>query len=149
LLVGNGRDADALRHRVDSSHRVLWIDRYVFDRTQLWSYLSAADVYAIPSRYEGFAVAVLEAMACGLPVVVSDQVDLCIEVHDAQAGLVVTCDTGELATALGRMLDDAALRERCGANGRRLVAEQFRWDRVAGRLHNLYESARRGRVESG
>ena len=106
-----------------------------------------SDIFVLPSYNENFGIAVAEAMACGMAVIVSDQVDLCIAVHDAQAGLVVSCDTGELATGIAKLLDDPALRVRFGANGRRLVQEQFRWDRVAARLHHLYESARRGRVE--
>ena len=80
--------------------------------------------------------------------VVSDQVDLSIEVHEWKAGLVVTCDVGELASALGRMLDDAKLRAECGANGRRFVTERLKWERVAARLHHLYESAVKGRVST-
>jgi glycosyltransferase involved in cell wall biosynthesis len=106
-----------------------------------------ADIFVLPSYNENWGIAVAEAMACGVPVLVSDQVDLCIEVREWRAGLVVACDVGELATAIARLLDDPALRSECGANGRRFVAQELPWGRVAGRLHDLYEAARRGKVD--
>jgi glycosyltransferase involved in cell wall biosynthesis len=135
--------AEAERRGISS--RVVWAG--LLSGAERWRPFIDSDIFVLPSYNENFGIAVAEAMACGLPVIVSDQVDLCIAVHDADAGLVVTCDTGELATAIAKLLDDPALRSRLGANGRRLVTEQFRWDRVAARLHRLYESARRGRVE--
>lgn len=109
--------------------------------------LADADIFVLPSYNENFGIAVAEAMACSLPVVVSDQVDLCLEIHDWRAGLVVTCDVAELSTALARMLADPAFRAECGANGKREVTAHMRWDRVAARLHHLYESAKKGRVD--
>ncbi len=106
-----------------------------------------ADIFVLPSYNENWGIAVAEAMACGIPVLVSDQVDLCIEVREWRAGLVVACDVGELATAIARLLDDPVLRAACAANGRRFVGQELRWDHVAGRLHELYEAVRRGKVD--
>jgi glycosyltransferase involved in cell wall biosynthesis len=135
--------AEAQRRGIAS--RVVWAG--MFSGAERLQPFFDSDIFVLPSYNENFGIAVAEAMACGMPVIVSDQVDLCIAVHDAQAGLVVTCDTGELGTAIAKLLDDPALRVWLGANGRRLVIQQFRWDHVAARLHRLYESARRGRVE--
>ena len=49
-----------------------FVEEWVLDRARIRTFLSAADVYAFPSRHEGFAVAPLEAMACGLPIVAAD-----------------------------------------------------------------------------
>jgi len=149
IVAGPGDDsyiatlkADAQRRGIAS--RVEWAG--MFSGPKRLEPFADADIFVLPSYNENFGIAVAEAMACGIPVVVSDQVDLCIAVHDAHAGLVTTCDAGELATGIAKLLDDAELRATMGANGRRLVAEEFRWDRVAARLHHLYEGARRGRV---
>ena len=107
-----------------------------------------SDIATFTASYnENFGIAVAEAMACGIPVVVSDQVDLCLEVREWRAGLVVTCDVGELATALGSLIENPALRAQFGANGQRGVAENLRWERVASRLTHLYEMARKGRID--
>jgi glycosyltransferase involved in cell wall biosynthesis len=135
--------AEAQRRGI--ADRVVWAG--MFSGAERLTPFVDSDIFVLPSYNENFGIAVAEAMACGIPVIVSDQVDLCIAVHEAQAGLVVSCDTGELATAIAKLLDDPALRVCLGANGRRLVQEQFRWDRVAARLHHLYTSAHQGRVE--
>jgi glycosyltransferase involved in cell wall biosynthesis len=140
LLVGHGRDADALRQRLESSRKVRWIDRYVFDRRQLWSYLAAADVYTIPSRHEGFAVAVLEAMACGLPIVASDAggvVDALPRGEEDGGVVVPRGDAQALAAALTRLLGDPPLAERLGAIAARRIGEEFSLEVVGQNLRQF------------
>jgi starch synthase len=142
LLVGTGRDAGELRRLLAASRlgNVRWIDRYVHDRELLARYLSAADVYAFPSRHEGFAVATLEAMACGLPVVAADApgvADL-LEGGERSGGIVVPrADAAALAAALGRLLDDQPWSRRLGERARRHVEQRFSLERVGAELRAL------------
>ncbi len=140
LLVGNGRDADALRRRLASTQKTRWVDRYVFNRHELWAYLSAADLYTIPSRREGFAVAVLEAMACGLPPVCSDVPGVADAVPGGEddGGIIVPHENDQaLSVALLRLLDDQALAQRLGAIARWRVEDQFSLQVVGQKLRNF------------
>lgn len=147
LLVGTGRNADALRRRIGTSQRIRWIDRYVFSRHELWSYLSAADVYSIPSRREGFAVAVLEAMACGLPVVASNVPGVAEIVPGGEADGGLTVPPGEpapLAAALRRLIDDVELARRLGDAGRRRIEREYSLQVVGPKLQRfLFPGVRR------
>jgi glycosyltransferase involved in cell wall biosynthesis len=140
LLVGTGRNAEALRHRIGANQRIRWIDRYVFSRRQLWSYLSAADVYTIPSRHEGFAVAVLEAMACGLPAVASDAAGVAdaLPRGEVDGGIIVPReDAAALAAALLRLVEEPALARRLGDVARRRVEREFAIEAVGPRLREF------------
>lgn len=130
LLVGTGNDAPELRARLGETNPsgVIWIDKYLNDRALIRRYLHAADVYAFPSRHEGFPVAPLEAMACGLPLVAADAQGIpdILEDGETSGGLVVAReDAGAFASALGRLLDDDALAGRLGALARRRVEDDF------------------------
>ena len=81
----------------------------------------------------------IEAMACGLPVVISDQVGIHREVVKGSAGLVVNCDSEQLAQAMIKLLDDTDLSQRMGENGRRLVNERFTLDKIATKMIEVYE----------
>lgn len=100
--------------------------------------LSRADVFVLPSYSEGFSMAILEAMICGLPVVISRQCHF-PEVAEANAGIVIDPDAEELASALAKLLDDPKLRVEMGANGRRLVLEKFTWDKISDQMFRLYQ----------
>lgn len=101
--------------------------------------LADADVWVLPSRAENFGMAVVEAMACGAPVVVSDRVNIHREVAGGGAGLVVPCDeAAALAGAITRVLGDGGLRGRLAAAGPELVRRRFTWERAADGLLTLY-----------
>ncbi len=128
LLVGQGRNTADFKRRVEGDPRVRWVDRFVHDRNELRTYLCAADVYTLPSRHEGFAVAPLEAMACGLPVVAADVSGIAdlLPGGEADGGLVVPReDPPALAAALLRVLDDEGLARELGARARRRAEQEF------------------------
>lgn len=103
--------------------------------------LAAASVFALPSYSENFGIAVLEAMAAGLPVAISDRVNLWREVAGSEAGIVTPCDPDAFAGALERLLRDPAAARRMGEAGRSLAREKFAWPRVAVALERLYADA--------
>jgi len=98
-----------------------------------------ADVFVLPSYSENFGIAVAEAMACGLPVVISDQVDIWPEVSGAGSGYVVRLDSREIADAILAIIDDKALRMRMGAAGRNFARSRYAYHRIVQELDKVYE----------
>ena len=101
--------------------------------------LAASDVFALPATGEGQPIAALEAMAAGLPVVLSPGCNF-DEVADWGAGFVVEPTVDMFAEKLRDVLNDGDLRRQMGANGRRLVEEKYTWDRVAVQLEGAYSA---------
>lgn len=142
LVIGGGKGwlteslfALAEQEKVASFVRFLG---YV-DEADLPALYSLADLYAFPSRYEGFGIPVVEAMACGTPVVCADNSSL-PEAAGAAAILVNADDTDALAAALERGLTDQAWR----AAARRLgqaQAARFSWRASAAQLVAAYAKA--------
>jgi starch synthase len=119
---------------------VRWEDCWVRDRDVIRRYLSAADISVLSSRREGFPVAVVEAMACGLPVVATDVSGVIDALGDEPAGIVVPReDAAALAKALGRLLDDEPLRRQLGGRARRRVETEFSFQTVGCRLRAFME----------
>ena len=116
---------------------VVHLTGYVADE-DLPALYSAATVFAFPSLYEGFGFPVLEAMACGVPVVTSNLSSL-PEVAGDAALLVDPYDVAALSDALGRIVHDSALRQRLVQAGYR-QAEHFSWQRAARDLLAVYKS---------
>lgn len=152
MLIGSGQDADALRQRIAalSLPSILWVDEFVHDRELLRRYLAAADVYVLASRHEGFPVAPLEAMACGLPVVASNAPGMCdiLVGGEGSGGVVVPLENAAaLAQAIGRLLDDEELRMRLGVRaGRR--AEAFSPETIGRQLSGFLFGVPGGRLEA-
>lgn len=102
--------------------------------------LAGSDVFIQPSYSESFGMAVLEAMACGLPVVISDKVgNIYKEVEKNNAGIVVQTNAESLCTGIKALLDNEKLRKEASKNGKRLVADCYSIDKVADRMIESYE----------
>ncbi len=100
--------------------------------------LRDASLFALPSYSENFGLAVVEAMAAGLPVIISDQVNIWREVETAGAGRVIPCDAAALADQILDLLEHPEAAQHMGQKGRALVAERFQWPRVGRSLAEAY-----------
>jgi len=138
--AGHPRYMDELRSKAAAlglgTEALLWTG--FLEGEEKWAALADADFFVLPSYSENFAVAAVEAMAAGLPVLLSDQVGIHHEVTACGAGLVVPCDTQALAAALTQLAADGALRATMGATGRCLAAERFAPQAVTEQLIALY-----------
>ncbi|PSB14266.1 glycosyl transferase group 1 [filamentous cyanobacterium CCP1] len=100
--------------------------------------LRSADLFVLPSYYENFGIAVAEAMVAGIPVVISDQVHIWREIQQAEAGWICTCDRSSLTNQLRAALQNAAERQRRGANARTHALEHYSWDAIAQQMLIAY-----------
>jgi glycosyltransferase involved in cell wall biosynthesis len=139
VLIGDGserRPLERLAQELGVHERVVWIG---------WSdeprrYLGAFDVFAFPSRSEGFPLAVLEALLARSAVVATDVGSVAEAIRDWETGLLVPAeDSAALGGAIRRLLADEALRRRLGEHGRRLVLERFTADRMTRAFESLYD----------
>ena len=118
---------------------VYWVGHV--SNTQLVQEYQRADVFALPSYYEGFGLPILEAMACGTPVVCSNQGSL-PEVAGAAAWQVAPQDTQGLSRALLRVLTDDRLAQDMARRGLQQAA-QFTWQATAQATLKAYSAALR------
>ncbi|MHC4989916.1 MAG: glycosyltransferase [Planctomycetota bacterium] len=100
--------------------------------------LTDATCWCLPSRQEGFTMAVNEALACGLPMVITEGCNR-PDVGEAGAGLVVEFDPAAVASALAAVLDDPGKRQRMSEAGRALFSERYTWEKIATMTVEAYE----------
>jgi len=102
--------------------------------------LSAADIFAIPSFWEGWPLALGEAMSAGLPAIGTDVPGIRDVLVDGQTGLMIEKgDAIALAESIRRLAGDAGLRRRLGEAGRRRIAERFGLDATVAAHARLYD----------
>lgn len=144
ILLGGPVDAEnavwqelqALREAYNLHNLVAFIGPRT--REVLPYYYAAADVVVLPSHYESFGLTVLEAMACGRPVVASQVGGLASLVRHGETGfLIPPQDPNALAGYLALLLQDVRLRKRLGRCGVR-YARRYAWPRIARRIARLY-----------
>ena len=141
VLIGSGNDATKFRRILNGPDysSVLWIDHYIRDKALMRMWLSAADVYVMASRHEGFPVAPLEGMACGLPVVATAVPGIAEIMGDKAPLPGITAPIGDvaaLARALERLLDDIQLSRDLGSHAKRR-AQNFSLPSVSTQLRSF------------
>ncbi len=100
--------------------------------------LGGADVFALPSHSENFGIAVAEALAAALPVVITPEIQIAPDVDAYRAGLVVLGTAEDFARALLELLGDANRRTEIGKNGLKLVDAVYSWDLSAKQCAAVY-----------
>jgi glycosyltransferase involved in cell wall biosynthesis len=143
LVAGDGEPAyvASLRRRVADQHgaeRVIFTG-WLQDHERAAALREAA-LFALISHQENFGLAVAEALACGVPVVVSEDVNLAPEIRAAEAGWIVAREQVALTATLRDALRRADERARRGAAGKALAFSQFSPAVVGPKLVELYES---------
>jgi len=116
------------------------------DRAELVEAYRACDAFVLPSDYEAFGIVLLEAMACGKPVVATRVGGVPDIVRHGETGLLVEFGDAEaMRRALTSLLGDHVARRELGGAARRAVGREFDWDAVVGRIEEEYRVLAGGR----
>lgn len=110
------------------------------------SAFAAARLFTLPSYSENFGIAPVEAMAAGLPVVISDQVNIWRELKRGGGATVIPCDRAALVSAMTPLLADPEGAAEMGRRARATVDQLYRWDNVGAALEEMYRGAAATRV---
>jgi 2-deoxystreptamine N-acetyl-D-glucosaminyltransferase/2-deoxystreptamine glucosyltransferase len=147
LVVGDGNEGDRLRELVRANG---WDDRFTItgfvDRGDIPGAYAAASVMVMPSQHEELGSSLLEAMACGCPVIACRVGGIPQVIESGHNGILV--DPGridEMADAVVRVTADPELARRLTGNARVRVTENYRSDRVIPRLVKVYHDVTAGR----
>ena len=113
--------------------------RFLGSQENVYLYLHDADVFVLPSRYEGMPMTVIEAMGTGLPIVASNVGGIPDMVEDGESGLLTTGAPEDVARCCAALLSDEKLRQRLGRRAR-AESERFSAEEMARSYCRVYES---------
>ena len=126
----------SLAHALGVADRVHWLG----ERSDIWRILRALDAFVIASKFEPYGIAVLEAMAAGLPIVATAVNELPAILERGQAGRLVTPGVPDsLAAALRELAHDASLRAELGRRARGLAGARHGLNAAIGAYQSLYD----------
>lgn len=139
VVIGDGSERAAL----EALSRELGVDdriEFLGWRQDPRAYLATLDIFVLPSRSEGFPLAIVEAMLAGLPVVATDVGSVAEAVAHEETGLLVPADDVEaLTAAIRRLADEPALRARLGSEAHKRALDRFTASVMAREFEQLYE----------
>jgi glycosyltransferase involved in cell wall biosynthesis len=137
VAPGYKRAVNALANAHGIADRVVWTGMLHGDE-RLEAYFDAV-LFVLPSYQENFGIVVVEALAAGCPVVISDQVNIWREVVDAGVGAAVPTKIDDLADAIRLWMSNPEKRLAAGERGRAFVRERYDWNTIARRWVGHYE----------
>ena len=139
LIVGGGRREEEVRQMAENLGLAGQV-HFLGSRQDVPDLLQAMDIFVLPSYSEGLSLALLEAMAAGLPVIVSAVGGNPEVVTDGETGLIIPPrDAQVLAQALERLLGDPTLAKKLGKNARRHVEANYSLERLGQEINAIYE----------
>lgn len=135
-VIGQGALRDRLATLAAGNPNIRLLGRVPNDR--LPEELGKATAFVFPSLYEGHQKTLLEAMACGLPVIASDVLGIREIVNHGETGWLCQTDSESIRAGIQAVLSDAELRQRLGRNARRYIVEHFALDQLLEQELALY-----------
>jgi len=124
--------------------RALQIEKHVkfegfVPNSKMPTYYNRCDIFCFPTLGEPFGKAVVEAMACGKPVIATNVGGTAEIIQNRQNGILVPPANSEAITAeIARLINDPQERRRIGKNARETIVEHFSWEKIAEKYHHLY-----------
>jgi len=100
---------------------------------------AGSDIFTLPSYSENFAIATVEAMACGMPIVISNKVGICEEIKKNRVGIVVNTNAESLYNGINFLLENPELKTGMAINGRRFIEERYDINKVADMMIQVYD----------
>jgi glycosyltransferase involved in cell wall biosynthesis len=99
-----------------------------------------ADVYVLPSIYDTFPITILEACACGTPVILTDRCGIAEDFIQKNVGIIINHDRTQLKKAILAILSDPDYAESMRENGKKLIREDYNWNIIAKQLEIFYQN---------
>lgn len=143
IICGKGEIQDELKNYIDKNN----LNKYIFlkghvDREELISLYHDARAFVLPSHYEGLPTTLLEAMATGSPVIVSNIPAIRgLIVNDVSGLIFSTGSVKDLSEKILAIIKDDSLANRLGVEGQRRVFSDYTWDTVYDRVFECYKKA--------
>lgn len=142
VIAGSGEkvftnNLRAKAERLGLVNDVLW-PGFLGGREKL-SALAASTVFVLPSYSENFGIALVEALAAGLPCISTSGVAVSEDIRERDAGLVVPPQAAAITEALDKLLESTELRQRLSFNARQLAHDRFSSEAMGMALHKLYK----------
>lgn len=146
VIIGHGPllgELKAQAERLGIAPNVIFAGAGKFD-DELLRYYNAADIFTLPSIWEPCAVALIEAMACGVPTVITRAGGM-PEIAAPSVRIVEPRDSRQLASTLGELIDDRKKRTAAAAGTREHVLRNLTWDRIALKYESFYRHLLEGK----
>ncbi|WP_048159748.1 glycosyltransferase family 4 protein [Thermococcus barophilus] len=139
VIIGDGPEKRRIKELIKAYHiqdKVLMVGKQ--PREKVREYLWASDIYLSPAIYEAFGIAALEALSCGVPVVANNHGGISEIVRHGVTGLISEDDMELLENVL-YLLNNIELVEKMGKNARKIVKEEFTWEKIAKEIVEIYK----------
>lgn len=140
VIAGEGDSSYLARLRALAQSRDAIIFAGWIEGAMKASAIQQASLLASPSRQENFGVAAVEALACAVPVVVSEHVNLASEISRANAGWVASLERANFSRVLAEAMMSGEERQRRGRAGKLFVEQNLSWEHAARELERLYSA---------
>lgn len=142
IIIGKGPLERAIKNKIlkmNLSKSILFLGRH--NHQEILKYYQNALIYILPSYFEGLATTLLEALACGVPIITTNIPANSEAVIDGVNGFLVPPQNPQkLAESILKLLNDSDLREKMGKNSRDRSLKYFEWDVICKKIEKVYET---------
>lgn len=138
IIIGGGKDENSLKQMIASLELNDYVELTGRLAKERFEKLSECKVVCMPSRFEGWGIAAIEAAAEGIPVIAANIEGLNEAVQDQQTGILITASAQKLAEEIKTLLQDSSKIDSLSAKAKD-YAKKFRWETIASQQRSFYE----------